>query len=68
VAGTEDHLTPPNVIKAIARKYQADYREYPRHAHYLMREPGWAEIAEDIAQWLEQKVPALTAGSSAMSR
>lgn len=28
------------------------------HAHYIMREPGWRQVARDVADWLEDKVPA----------
>jgi len=53
VSGTEDRLTPSRIHRAIARKYGADYREYPRHGHYLMREPGWERIADDLIDWLD---------------
>lgn len=52
VSGYDDRLIPERIHKAMARKYGADYRAYPGHGHYLMREPGWERIADDILDWL----------------
>ena len=52
IGASEDRLIPPSVVRKIARKYGADYRQYPRHGHYLIREPGWHRIAADVAEWL----------------
>jgi hypothetical protein len=50
--GAHDRLTTPSVCRAIARKYDAEMREYPENAHYLMREPNYHEIAADVHRWL----------------
>lgn len=51
--GTEDRATPPAVARRIARKYGAEYREYPGQCHFL----GAAhEVMEDIAAWVVEKV------------
>jgi pimeloyl-ACP methyl ester carboxylesterase len=61
VAGHDDNLTPLSVVQATARKLGATLHEYPSHAHYLIREPGWEAIAHDIVQWLEHTItPAAT--------
>lgn len=52
IAGGSDRTLPPSYQRPIARKYGADYREYPGRAHLLMLEPGWREIARDLADWL----------------
>lgn len=55
VGGKQDHITPVWVLRQIAKKYKhADYKEYPDHAHWIVSEPGWEDVAEDIAAWLEQ--------------
>jgi len=54
VSGTDDRLVPAKVHRKMATKFGADYREYPNHAHYLMREPGWETIADETAAWIEQ--------------
>ena len=53
VSGGDDRLTPPSVSRAIAKKYTADYHEYPKNAHYLMREPNWRTVAGDIHTWIQ---------------
>lgn len=54
VAGGEDRITPASVVRRVARKYQtvATYREFARHAHWILAEPGWEEIAQCVAGWL----------------
>ncbi len=53
IGGELDNLTPPRLTRRIAKKYNADYREYEGRGHYLMRENNWQQIAADIAKWLE---------------
>ena len=52
VSGSLDRLTPPAIGLAIAKKLRADFREYPKNAHYLMREPNHRQIAGDVIEWL----------------
>lgn len=61
VNGGDDRLTPPSLARAIAKKYSAGIHEYPGNAHYLMREPNWQTIADDIDNWLK-RVPSLRTG------
>jgi pimeloyl-ACP methyl ester carboxylesterase len=56
VSGSDDRLIPPTIHRAMARRYNADYREYPGHGHYLMREPGWEAIADDALRWLDERL------------
>ncbi len=53
LCGTQDHATPAWVVRQIPKKHKnATYKEYPDHAHWIVSEPGWQEVAEDIAEWL----------------
>ena len=60
IAGAEDRITPASVVRRVAKKYQAvaTYREFDNHAHWVVAEPGWQEIAEYVTAWMEQVVPA----------
>jgi pimeloyl-ACP methyl ester carboxylesterase len=53
--GTKDRLTPPSVVKKIADKYGrvSTYRAFADHAHWIVGEPGWEEIAAFIQDWLD---------------
>jgi hypothetical protein len=44
----------------VVKKYQsvATYREFDNHAHWVVAEPGWQEIAEYVTAWIKQVVPA----------
>lgn len=54
VGAAEDRITPVAVVRKVARKYGslATYREFPGHAHWIMGEPRWQEIAQYEADWL----------------
>lgn len=52
-AGREDRITPVKMVRKIARKYGAELRIYDGHAHMVLLEPGWEEIARDMAAWLD---------------
>lgn len=56
IAGTEDRITPASVVRQVAKKYEAvsTYKEFEDHAHMVVAEPGWQEIAEYAADWLEE--------------
>lgn len=55
VAGSEDKLTPPIVSQKIAKKYStvSTYKEFENHAHWIIREEGWEEIAAFISKWID---------------
>jgi pimeloyl-ACP methyl ester carboxylesterase len=54
IAGREDRITPASVVRKTAAKYanRASFREFAGHAHWLMAEPGWQDIAAFVEQWL----------------
>jgi pimeloyl-ACP methyl ester carboxylesterase len=56
IVGTQDRITPASVVRKVADKYKhvSTYKELNNHAHWLIIEPGWQEIAEYISDWLNQ--------------
>jgi pimeloyl-ACP methyl ester carboxylesterase len=60
VAGNEDRIAPPSVVRRVAKKYSAvaTYNEFDQHGHWLVDEPGWQDIANCVAEWLD-KLPAV---------
>jgi pimeloyl-ACP methyl ester carboxylesterase len=54
IAGSEDRITPPAVVKKTANKYGAvsTFKEFPNHSHWVIGEPGWEEIAQYVDDWL----------------
>ena len=56
IAGSKDNITPASVVRKVADKYGAvsTYREFPNHAHWVIGEPGWQEIADYVSVWLNQ--------------
>lgn len=56
VCGSHDRLFPPSVVRRVARKYGAEYKEFPDHAHWLLGEPRWEDVARYIASWLARAI------------
>ena len=56
IAGGQDKITPPSVVRKVADKYHsvATFKEFPNHAHWVVGEPGWNEIAKYSLDWLNQ--------------
>ena len=57
VAADRDRLTPPGVVRRIARRFghTADYVEYPNQGDWVLGQPGWARIADDTVAWMNGK-------------
>lgn len=57
IAAAQDRLVPPAIVRKIHAKYQAvsTYREFANHSHFLIAEPGWEEVAQEIDSWLREK-------------
>ncbi len=55
IVGAEDRITPAKVVQKVARKYaeRATFKIFANHAHWLVEEPGWQDIALGIADWLK---------------
>ena len=54
ITGAGDRIIPVTGPRRLAARYgvRARYVERPDHAHWLMGEPGWQEIAGICAAWL----------------
>ncbi|MDO8290083.1 MAG: alpha/beta hydrolase [Parvibaculum sp.] len=58
LTGTHDRLTPLSVVVRAAEYYgdKARLETLPGHAHWLPLEPGWQEIAERTARFIETEI------------
>ncbi len=58
VGGGQDRITPPSVTRKIASKYRSvsTYLELADHAHWVLGEPGWENVAEAVAKWLNENL------------
>jgi pimeloyl-ACP methyl ester carboxylesterase len=54
IAGTLDRITPASVARKIALKYKtvSTYKDFENHAHWVVGEPGWQEVADYVSSWL----------------
>jgi len=56
VVGAElDGFFSPREVAATARAYGTRARMFPDMGHNMMLEPGWAEVAEYIYEWLDDR-------------
>jgi pimeloyl-ACP methyl ester carboxylesterase len=55
IAGAQDRITPAWAVHQVARKYgdRATYRAFDDHAHWVIGEPGWEEVAGAVMDWLD---------------
>jgi pimeloyl-ACP methyl ester carboxylesterase len=56
IAGSEDRITPASVVSRVARKFNtvSTFKVFGNHAHWVIAEPGWQEVAEYAAGWLDK--------------
>ena len=54
VSGAEDKYIPPRIVRRIARRYRAPFREYFGHGHMMPVEPGWETPLREMEHWLDQ--------------
>ena len=52
IAGEDDHFIPARVVAKIAARYGATLRRIPNRSHIVSMEPGWEQLASDIAEWI----------------
>jgi len=56
IAGADDRITPAAVVRKVHEKYGdlSTFRELSCHAHWVVGEPGWEDVAELIHDWLKR--------------
>jgi pimeloyl-ACP methyl ester carboxylesterase len=52
LAGGADRIHPPATVQRTATLLGADFEVFPQMSHWLVGEPGWAEVAETCLEWL----------------
>jgi pimeloyl-ACP methyl ester carboxylesterase len=52
LSGSLDRMVPPKTSRATARDWGADFREVAGLSHMLAVEPGWANVAEVMMDWI----------------
>ncbi|MBI5521984.1 MAG: alpha/beta hydrolase [Desulfarculus sp.] len=55
VAAGQDRITPAAVVSQLQKKYThgATFKVFPEHAHWILAEPGWRDVAGYILDWLQ---------------
>jgi dipeptidyl aminopeptidase/acylaminoacyl peptidase len=61
IAGELDRTVEASMNLASYRKYArssavTDYREFPGRTHWIVRQPGWEEVADHAMDWLEKQL------------
>ena len=59
-SGEKDHIVPPILCKAAAKKYKGspaitELKSFSNRGHSLALDHGWTEIAEYSLRWLNEK-------------
>lgn len=58
VAGDNDRTSTPSMVRAMFRKHsraasRTDIMTFAGRSHWLISEPGWEELAERVARWID---------------
>ncbi len=56
IAGTQDHLIPPAIVKANVKAYRhstatTEYKEFADRTHFIVAQSGWQEVASYALDW-----------------
>ncbi len=56
IAGSQDHLIPPSIVKANVKAYRhssaiTEYKEFPDRTHFIVAQSGWQEVASFALDW-----------------
>ena len=56
IAGGADHVVPPSVDRATARRFShsqaiTEYREFPGRCHFTVGQEGWEQVADCALDW-----------------
>jgi alpha-beta hydrolase superfamily lysophospholipase len=57
LVGEEDATIRARSVAQVANRYGGEFRNLPGHAHELVAEPGWEEVAAMIAAWAQRLPP-----------
>lgn len=53
IGGAEDRIVARDLVEWTAKQLDVPARIYDRHAHWMLEEAGWEEIAADVAGFLQ---------------
>ncbi|MBE7157145.1 MAG: alpha/beta fold hydrolase [Rhodospirillales bacterium] len=72
VAGEQDHVSPPAVVKADYKLYSrtlavTEYREYPDRTHFILGQAGWEQVADEVLSWAESHIDQKHVAGAVMS-
>jgi len=56
VSANEDRLVPPRIGRALVKKYLAEPLVVDGHAHLVIIEAGWENVAARVLDWLDRVV------------
>jgi pimeloyl-ACP methyl ester carboxylesterase len=54
IGGVDDRIVSPALMRFTAERYGAELKLHDAHAHWILAEPGWEAVADDVAEWLER--------------
>ena len=60
IAGSQDHVVPPTVVKANVRAYRhstatTEYKEFADRTHFIIGQSGWEEVANYALDWVRDQ-------------
>lgn len=60
IGGADDRIISAKLVRKTAAHYGVDAELLDDHAHWLIGEPGWERIADDVLRWVGQVRPCIS--------
>jgi len=62
IGGSEDEIIPSDLNEKNAQAYSAEagvvaLKIFPARGHFICGEPGWEEVADFTAEWIQENFP-----------
>ena len=64
LGGDEDRIISTRLLRKTAHHYGVRPRVLAGRGHWLMAEPGWQQLVDDVLAWLRERVPAAPDGGT----
>jgi pimeloyl-ACP methyl ester carboxylesterase len=52
MGGSEDRIVSPALVRSTAHHFGVEPRLYEGRGHWIIQEPGWEELVDEVHEWL----------------
>ena len=52
LSGTQDRIVSTGLVRKTARHYGVEAKLYEGRGHWIMAEPGWQSMVDEVIAWI----------------